>query len=30
MQQAAALKRERHRLGGGFVPGKRQMWQIGG
>ncbi len=30
MQQAAALKRERHRLGGDFVPGKRQMWQIGG
>jgi cyclic pyranopterin phosphate synthase len=30
MQQAAALKRERHRLGGGFMPGKRQMWQIGG
>ena len=30
MQQAAALKRERHRLGGNFTPGKRQMWQIGG
>jgi cyclic pyranopterin phosphate synthase len=30
MQQAAALKRERHRLGGDFVAVKRQMWQIGG
>lgn len=30
MRQAAALKRERHRLSEDFVPGKRQMWQIGG
>ena len=30
MRQAAALKRERHRLSKDFVPGKRQMWQIGG
>jgi len=30
MRQAAALKRERHRLNGDFVPGQRRMWQIGG
>ena len=30
MQQAAILKRERHRIGNGFVSGKRKMWQIGG
>lgn len=30
MKQAATLKRERHRLGKGFVSGKRKMWQIGG
>ena len=30
MQQAAALKQERHRLSGDFALGKRQMWQIGG
>jgi cyclic pyranopterin phosphate synthase len=30
MRQAAALKRERHRLSRDFVPGQRQMWQIGG
>jgi cyclic pyranopterin phosphate synthase len=30
MRQAAALKREQHRLSEDFVPGKRQMWQIGG
>ena len=30
MQQAAALKKERHHLGDEFVPNKRQMWQIGG
>ncbi len=30
MQEAANMKRERHRLGKEFVPGKRQMWQIGG
>jgi cyclic pyranopterin phosphate synthase len=30
MQQAAALKQERHRLSKDFSLGKRQMWQIGG
>jgi len=30
MQQAAALKRERHRLSETFTHGQRQMWQIGG
>ncbi len=30
MRQAAALKRERHRIGRDFVSGKRKMWQIGG
>ncbi len=30
MWQAAALKKEQHRLGEDFVPSKRQMWQIGG
>jgi len=30
MQEAAALKGERHKLGQGFIPSKRQMWQIGG
>ena len=30
IRQVVALKRERHRLGGDFVPGQRQMWQIGG
>ncbi len=30
MRQAIALKRERHRLNEDFVPGQRQMWQIGG
>lgn len=30
MLGAAALKKERHRLSEEFVPGKRQMWQIGG
>lgn len=30
MQQAAALKQERHRLNEDFSLGKRQMWQIGG
>lgn len=30
MQEAANMKKERHNLGGTFVRGKRQMWQIGG
>jgi cyclic pyranopterin phosphate synthase len=30
MRQAAALKRERHRLNEDFIAGQRQMWQIGG
>jgi cyclic pyranopterin phosphate synthase len=30
MQQAAALKQERHRLSEDFSIGTRQMWQIGG
>ena len=30
MQEAANMKKEHHRLGKEFVPGKRQMWQIGG
>lgn len=30
MLEAAALKKERHRLSDEFVPSKRQMWQIGG
>ncbi len=30
MRQAAAIKRERHRLNKDFIPGQRQMWQIGG
>ncbi len=30
MHQAAALKRERHRLNQDFIAGQRQMWQIGG
>ena len=30
MRQAAALKRERHRLNETFVPGRKKMWQIGG
>ena len=30
MQQAAALKRERHRLNETFSPGRKKMWQIGG
>lgn len=30
MWQAAALKMEQHGLGKDYVPGKRQMWQIGG
>jgi cyclic pyranopterin phosphate synthase len=30
MRQAAALKRERHRLNQDFIAGQRQMWQIGG
>jgi len=30
MKQAALLKRERHRIGHGFVSGGRRMWQIGG
>ncbi len=30
MKQAAALKRERHRLNETYTHGQRQMWQIGG
>jgi len=30
IQEAANMKREHHRLGEEFAPGKRQMWQIGG
>ena len=30
MRQAAALKRERHRLNETFSPGRKKMWQIGG
>ncbi|MFH1662955.1 MAG: GTP 3',8-cyclase MoaA [Chloroflexota bacterium] len=30
MQQAVALKRERHRLNETYTHGQRQMWQIGG
>ena len=30
MRQAAAMKRQRHRLNEGFTRSKRKMWQIGG